>query len=353
MTFRRLFLFSLLPLLPLGLVGCDLAGLDDSGPSPADGVYVANQGNFGDGNGSVTVYDPADQTAQPEAISGLGSIVQGVALRDTSLLVMANTGARVDLFSTNGPTQTGQVTGFNSPRYATFTDETTAYITDQSPFGSSASPAVRILNVNGAQSQVVDSIPVSGNPEGIAVSEPTDRAFAALGAFGASTLVAVLNTSQNTLDREVDIGCAPRDVVADNDGDVFALCSDAASAVILDAGSGTVDTTLALPDTAESASGVGDPASYDADSEELYIASDSGIIRVNTASNTVEATVNVGLSRTPGAVGYDSGDGVLYVARLNPSSPFTSAGTVTIHERDGTQMGSFGAGIAPTYIAFR
>lgn len=353
MTFRRLLLLSLLPLLPLGIAGCDLAGTSESGPSPASGVYVADQGNFSDNNGSVTIYDPDDETAQPRAISGLGSIVQGLALRDTSLIVMANSGARVDIFSTNGPTQVSQVTNVKSPRYASFINDTEAYVTDQSPFMSTASPAVRVLDVSGGQSQVVDSITVSASPEGITVAAPTNRAFVALGAFGSSTLVAVLNTSQNRLVQEVDIGCASRDVVADDDGDVFALCSDAAEAVILDANSGAVDTTLALPDTAESASGVGDPASYNADSEELYIGSDSGIIRVNTGSNTVDTTVDVGLSGPPGAVGYDNGAEALYVARPDPSNPFSASGTVTIHERDGSQMGSFDTGIAPTYIAFR
>lgn len=349
MTLRHLLLLSLVPVLSLLAMGCDLVG---ETPSSDDrflsGVYVANQGNFDDGSGSVTIYDPASQQAQQGAVDNLRSIVQGIALEDTTLLVMANSGARVDVFSSNGPTQTAQVNGVNSPRYAAFTGPSTAYVTDQSPFQSALRPAVRVVALDASTPQVVSSIRVSGTPEGITVSGR--HAYAALGAFGATTLVAKIDTRTNVLDREIDVGCAVREVVADGDGDVFALCTDAAEAAVLDAASGTVDTRLSLPDTAETTFGVGHPAAYSPGINELHIASDTGIIRVDTESNTVTTTLDVGLSGPPGAVGYSAAREALYVARV---SGFATRGTVTIHDRDGTQTGSFDAGIAPTYIALQ
>jgi hypothetical protein len=348
MTLRQSLLVLLLPLLGAALSGCDLSGTTGGPEAPSvTGVYVANQGNFGDGNGSVTVYDPSTEQLRPRAVRGLASIVQGITVRDTTLLVMANSAARIDVFSTDGPTQTGQVTGVTSPRYAAFTGPTMAYITDQSFTGPSA---VRVLDLSGGQPQVVSTIPVSGSPEGIAVAE--DRAYAALGAFADTSLVAAIDVGQNALDDEIDVGCTPRDVAADGTGDVFALCSDAAEAVILDARSGAVDTRLSLPDTAETAFGVGDPASYTAAAEELHVTTDTGIIRIDTRSDAVDALLDVGLSSAPGAVAYDAARQALYVARL-PDAPFTERGTVTIHDRGGTQTGSFQAGIAPTAIDFR
>ena len=342
----RSFLFVFLPvLLGAGLVGCDLVG--DVGTDTPDvaGVYVGNQGNFSEGNGSVSVYDPTTGERQPEAISGLGSIVQGLAVRDTSLLVTANSAARVDVFSTNGPTQTAQLTDVTSPRYAAFDGPSTAYLTDQSFAGPAA---VQVLDLAGPQPRVTSTIEVSGSPEGIAVSE--GQAYAALGAFGDTTLVAAIDTRQNTLQDEIDVGCTARDVAADDTGDVFVLCTDAAEAVILGGATGTVASRLPLPDTAETVFGVGDPSAYSPGARELYVATDSGVLRIDTESNTVETTVDVGLSAPPGAVGYDASRQELYVAR---PAGFTERGTVTIHERDGTQTGSFQAGIAPTDIAFQ
>ena len=330
------------------LSGCDLTGSEPGTDAPTvTGVYVANQGNFNDGNGSVTAYDPATDRLRASAVSGLGSIVQDIALRDTSLLVMANSAARVDVFSTDGPTQTAQITDLTSPRYAAFAGPATALVTDQSFSGPSA---VRVLDLSGAQPRVSSTLSVSGAPEGIALAG--NRAYAALGAFGDTTLVAAIDVEQARLDREIDVGCTPRDVAADQSGDVFALCSDAAEAVVLDARSGAVRTRLPLPDTAETVFGVGNPAAYAAGARELYVATDTGVLRIDTASNTVAATVDVGLSSPPGAVAYDASRRELYVARAAPS-PFTVRGTVTIHDRAGTQIGSFPAGIAPTDIAFR
>jgi len=345
MTARPPFFVLLITILGISLAGCDLVG--DAGTDTPDiaGVYVANQGNFGDGNGSVSIYDPATEQVQPTAISDLGSIVQAIAVRDTSLLVTANSAARVDLFSTSGPTQTAQITGVTGPRYAAFDGASTAYITDQSFTDPSA---VQVLDLDRPQPQITTTIEVSGTVEGIAVTE--GRAYAALGAFGDTTLVAALDTRQNTLDDEIDVDCTPRDVTADDAGDVFAFCTDAAEAVILDGATGTVTSRLSLPDTAETVFGVGNPSAYSPGARELYVATDTGVVRIDTESNTVETTVDVGLSAAPGAVAYDASRQELYVAR---SAGFTERGTVTVHERDGTQTDSFPVGIAPTDIALR
>ncbi|MFB6247918.1 MAG: YncE family protein [Salinibacter sp.] len=348
MTLRQVLLVLFGSLLGAALSGCDLSGTTGGPGTPSvTGVYVANQGNFTDGNGSVTIYNPSTEQLQPQAISGLGSIVQGIAVRDTTLLVMANTAARIDVFSTDGPTQTAQVTGVTSPRYAAFTGPSTAYVTDQSFTGASA---VRVLDLSAEQPRVVSTIPVSGSPEGIAVTG--DRAYAALGAFGDTSLVATIDVTRNALEDEIDVGCTPRDVAADASGDVFALCSDAAEAVVLEGGTGTIQTRLALPDTAETAFGVGDPASFTPAAEELHVATDTGVIRIDTRSDAVDRLLDVGLSSAPGTVAYDAARQDLYVARL-PDAPFTERGTVTLHDRGGTQTGSFPAGIAPTAIDFR
>lgn len=346
MTQSRLCLTVLTIVLGVSLTGCDLVSdNEDSDSTATTGVYVANQGNFGDGNGSVTVFDPETQETRPSAVSNLGSTVQGIAVRDTSLLVMANSAARLDVFSTDGPTQTGQVTDLSGPRYAAFTTPSTAYVTDQSLAGPSA---VHVVDLSGSSPQVTSSISVSGLPDGITVTG--DRAYAALGGFSDTTLVAALDASDNTLVREIDIGCYSRAIAADGDGDVFALCSDAAEAVVLDGASGEVETRLSLPDTAATAFGIGYPVSYSAGAEELYVTTDTGIIPIDTQSNTVADPVDVGLSSAPGAVAYNAARQELYVARV-PS--FTERGTVTIHDRDGEQTGAFDAGIAPTYVDVR
>lgn len=348
MTLRHSSLAFLTLILAVVLSGCDLLGENEAEDTPAvstAGVYVANQGNFGDGNGSVTFYTPEDENSQPTFISDLQSTVQGIAISDSSLLVMSNSAARIDVFAADDATQEAQITELSGPRYATIAEEETAYVTDQAFAGPSS---VRVLDRSGTEPQLSSTIEVSGTPEGITTAG--SRVYAALGAFGDTTLVAAIDRQENTLEEEIDVDCTPRSIAADGDGDVFALCSNSATAVILDAARGTVASRLSLPDTAETAFNVGQPASYAPAAQELYVATDSGVVRIDTESNTVATTLEVDGPAPIGAVAYDGLREELYVATV-PS--FTERGTVTIYDRDGVETGSFQAGIAPTYIEFR
>lgn len=343
---RHSFLLALSIVLSVTLVSCDIVGGEDDDASVTTaGVFVANQGNFGDGNGTITTYDPETETVQPSAISGLGSIVQGIAVQGPRLFVAANSAARVDVFSTEDLSATGQITAFSGPRYFAFTDENTAYVTDQSFAGPSD---VKVLDVSGSDPELSDSIEVSGTPEGIATAG--SRVYVSLGAFGGSTQVAAIDATDNSLVDEIDIGCASRFLVSDTDAEVFVFCSDANEAVVLEGSSGQIEERLSLPDTVESASGIGQPVSVSREVHEMYATTDTGILRIDTETNEHVETLDVEEPSSIGGLAYDGVRDELYLARVRG---FTEAGTVTIHERDGTQITSFEAGIAPTYVTFQ
>lgn len=347
MTVRRLALTLLIPFLTLSLVGCDLVGTDEDDDASAvtEGVYVANQGNFGDGNGSVTLYNPNTEEGTTEAIGDLNSIVQSIALRNDRLYLAANSGGRLDIFDAEDQSQLQQVTAFSGPRYLTFPDDETAFLTDQSFSGPSS---VHVLDGADSAPKVATSIEVPGTPEGITHTD--DRVYAALGGFSDTTLVAAINPINRTLAETIDVGCAPRFTIADRQDEVFVLCSDTAEVVVLEGSTGDELTRLDLPSPSSTA-GPGQPGFFAAEAEELYvIASQDRLVRINTATNEVTSTLGPFDGNPIGAVAYDGVREELYLGRV---PGFAEQGTVTIHERDGTETGSFPAGIAPTYIDFR
>lgn len=347
MSLRTLSLFSLFSLLTL-LVGCDLAGTGDNAAGGTDasitsGVFVANQGAFGQGNGSISVYDPLSDQSSSGAITGLSSIVQGIALREGKLYVAANSGGRLDVFSTVSLNPVAQVTNqISSPRYFAFPSEQTAYVSNL--FGD-------ISVVDLSSGTVTKTISTSGSPEGLTVAD--DRVYAALGVFNASSKVAVLNTNDATLTTEIDIGCTARFVLTDDQNEVFALCNNETTGevVILD---GTKEQSrFALADSVQTA-GPGQDAYYSSGTQELYVVlAEDRVIRINTVTNQKTATLTPSGPGPIGAVGYDDVNDRLYLGRADPTSPFSAAGTVTIHKRDGEKVGDFSAGIAPTFIDFR
>lgn len=346
MTLRRLLLAVLTTALGLIVLGCDLVGSDEDETSiTTEGVYVANQGNFGDGNGSVSLYDPGTNDVTSEAIGSLNSIVQSIALRNDRLYLAANSGGRLDVFDAENRTQQGQLTGLSGPRYLAFANDETAFLTDQSFSGPSS---VEVLDVSDVSPEVATTVEVPGTPEGLTATD--DRVYAALGGFSDTTLVAVLDVDERSLTNTIDVGCAPRYAIADRQDEVFVLCSDTAEAVVLNGATGNEVARLSLPDL-PSTLGPGQPAFFAADAEELYVVvSQNRLTRINTATNEVGSTLGPLDGASIGAVGYDPVREELYVGRV---PGFTERGTVTIHERSGTQTGSFQAGIAPTYIDFR
>lgn len=346
MNLRRVSLTVLVAAISLTLISCDLLGSEEEEEPTTltNGIFVANQGNFSDANGTVSVYNPRTGDVTMDALDNLNTIIQSIALQGDRLYLTANSAGRLDVFDSESLGEQQQITDLNGPRYLAFSNQT-AFLTDQS-FGDGSK--VQILDVGNESLQATDNITVSGTPDGITATE--NRVYAALGAFGSSTLVASIDANQQSLIDEIDIGCASRYTVSDAQDEVFAFCSDKAEAVILDGSTGNIQSSLSLPDTAETTSNIGQVASFSEVDEEIHVATDTGILRIDTESNTVATTLEVGEESSIGAVAYDGLRQELYVGRV---SSFTERGTVTIHDRDGTETDSFQAGIAPVYIDFR
>ena len=346
---RRLLPLLLAAFLTTSLAGCDLFGDEDGPRERTQGVFVANQGNFSDNNGTISVYDPVQDEASPQALTNFNSIIQGITIFGRRLYVSANTGGRIDVFDTDSLGQVAQVSGLDAPRYVELTQRGIAAVTVQS-FADSSS--IRFVNFDVATPSITDTVTVPGTPEGITLT--SERIYAALGAFGDTTLVGAIERRTQAFST-VDVGCATRFVLADNGEDIYAVCSDKAEVVRLEGSTGDILGRIALPDTA-STLGPGQTASFSERADELYVVvGDRSVVRIDTESEMITAEIGpVEGERGIGAVAYDATREELYLGRLAPPpAGFTTQGRVSIHNRSGAQTGSFAAGVAPTHIAFR
>ena len=356
-AFRCAALGTLL-VLPLFLAACDSAttppdecfgDTTDCLPAPAP-VLVGNQGNFTAGDGSVTVYDPASGEAS-EPVTGLGSIVQSVSVALGQLYVAANTGGRVEVYEvvTGAYEHVGRVE-VESPRYVVDGDGGRLYVTSQLYDRPS-----EVVVVDAASLEVIETVEVGGFAEGVVVAG--DRVFVATGAFSATQEVVVIDAETNEVAQRIDVGCtAPRSLVTDPDGEVWVFCAGTpamgeapeveSEVVVLDAATGDVVARIEIDGRIDTA-GPGQDA-YAALSPTLLAVRDQDtLLRFNAVSNTLEATIP--LDGAPiGAVAFDEVHGRIYVGRV---PGFDVAGSVTIHEMDGTQVGQFGTGAVPTSIS--
>lgn len=346
---------ALLLCLPLLLTACDSTstecGNDADCPPPRATVFVGNQGNFTAGDGSVTVYDPTSEEAT-EPIADLASIVQSVSVNFGRLYATANTGGRVEVYDVTSSSydRIGRIEVEN-PRYVALDGGRSRLYVSKQLYDRPSEVAV----VDAQSLEVVATVEVGGFAEGIVFVD--DRVFVATGAFGATQEVVVIDATTSTVVERIDVGCtAPRSLVVDAGGEVWVFCAGdpgfgdtpevQSEIVVLDATTGEIVNRIAVDGRIDTA-GPGQDA-FSAGSAGVFVVRDQDtVLRFDWSDNTLAAMIPVA-GDPIGAIAYDLFYDQLYLGRV---PGFDVAGSVTIHDRDGTQVGQFAAGAAPGSIA--
>lgn len=353
----KLLRFFALPILLLIATGCDAVGDNDSDPV-VNGVFVINQGNFGDANGSVTVLDPGADPSRRDEITALGTILQSAALMDDKLYLMANTADRIDIFDATSLEQIAQISDVVSPRYMIATG-TTAYVTNL--YGASGSfTGGSVTAIDLLRNETSQQIQVGNNPEGLALVD--ERLYVANHGFGAGSTLNVIDLATHAVVDTIDVDCdGPRFLVADTDEDVFVFCTgqtlydyqynvvgETDGAVrVLDGGTGQILKRIAV-DGRIGTEGPGQDAFHAAEAGRIYAVKDQfSVLVFDTESNAQVREIGPFEGNAIGAVAFDEQRAHLYLGR---NAGFDQAGSVTIHRQDGEQIGAATAGVAPAFI---
>ena len=330
-------------------------------------AFVGNAGNFAENNGSVTRYGIDDgAVSTPLPTDSLGGLVQNLAVEGGDLFVLLNfsdsfdagTG-RVDVYDLDleGRTRQDDVSvprGFGVAELGPLSDgqsDVLAYWTTNLYAGT----ATR-LTADGTE--IVAE--VGDNPEGVAVVG--DRVYVANSGFGFGSSLSVVDRTTGADRGTVGAVCTgPRTLAADAEGDVWVVCTGTSDfntgevtapgeVVVVTGATGAVAERFVFEDQTIGSATLGQDASLSLANGELYVIADGGVVRFDTATNARGATIPV--EGAVGAVGYDAETQRLYVGRPNADSPFGDDGFVTLHDRDGAEVGRFDAGIAPVAIVF-
>ncbi|MEX2363269.1 MAG: DUF5074 domain-containing protein, partial [Balneolaceae bacterium] len=155
------------------------------------GIYVLNEGNFGQANASITSYNPETGVVTQnvyESVNGtpIGDALQSAALIDEKLYLVVNNSHKIEVVNPETFTNIGTIEIANgaSPRYIAKAGEHKAYVTNL------YANAVSIINLESLEE--TGSIEVGANPEGIAVVGT--NAFVANSGFGNGNTVSIINT---------------------------------------------------------------------------------------------------------------------------------------------------------------
>ena len=145
---------------------------DDPEPSGAyaNGIFIINEGNFGDGDGSVSFYSRA--TGETEQIvfqsvneeESLGDVIQSAVSHNELLYLIANNSNKIEVVNTNTFESQFTITDIALPRYMTIY-QGKGYLTEWVSFSDPG----KVTVVNLETGAIESSIEVGSLPEDIEV----------------------------------------------------------------------------------------------------------------------------------------------------------------------------------------
>ena len=231
---RKFFIYISMCCLCFGWNSCandddDMVG--DGCPTPTtvyeSGVFVVNEGAFGNGTGTLSFFNSANgevsnriyQKANCEEV--IGSVLQSVTEEDDRFYLVVNDAQKVIVADAKNMEKLGQIEGLQQPRYFLKIDETTAYVTQW--VGTQQG---NIAVVNLPDLSIRATIPAGGGPE--AIIKYQDKIYVANEGgqnftVGDSTVL-VINPLTHEVEKTLIVGRSPNAFQIDKNGDLWVSC---------------------------------------------------------------------------------------------------------------------------------
>jgi len=348
---------SFLLLISLLFTGCVK---NPSGPDSGDqtipaasGVYVLNEGNYGDVEGGrLSLYVPARDTVYHSLVEAansgahLGSTADDFALFRGRLYVLMSGSERLVIVSAS-----------------THVIEKDAYFPGDAPH-SLLIDSVRnviyitrlfkgsVLIVNLQTLQTEDSITVGQNPLEMLLTG--NRLFVCNSGYGSDNRISVINPDTRSIESTISVGMGPSGIARGSDGMLWVACTGNAYAIPLLPGAlyRINPNTKAVVDSIRFADPLGGTIAASVDGY-LYLIGTSASYYGGSVHRVAISTLGVIQSFIQGTyygIGVDEATGDLFLA---DAKSFTAAGVVSIYTAGGVLKKTFVAERGPSVFIFK
>ncbi len=227
MTFSKNTLWALLAAVTFSFLACT-KGDEKPESAYASGVFITCEGTFTI-QGTMSYYNRVDSTrsdifATENGGAKIGSILQSFTIfNNVGYLVVNNSNKIITVDPKTFVATATYDTGFIFPRYALGVDASRIYVSSYGKAGLDGN--IRLFDVSSTPKKVSRIIPTGkGTSKMILVS---GKIWAVNdGGFSQDSTVTVVNTSADTVvEKRIKVGLAPKDIVADNNGNIWVLCA--------------------------------------------------------------------------------------------------------------------------------
>ena len=237
-----------------------------------DGILVSNEGPFNNGTGTVT-YISNDLSTTEDAIyksvnnTDLGNIVQSMHLVENKAYIVANVSNTINVANRYTFEKLATITdGLSNPRYFVKANSNgKGYVTNWGDTADDTDDYIAIINLE--TNTVEGNIPVVLGPERLVTKEGSIY-VAHQGAFGQNNKVSVIDATSNAVITTITVGDVPNSMQFDSSGNLWVLCAGKPS--------------FSGEETA------------------------GALVRINTTTNEVEATLAFETTDHPGQLGIDT-----------------------------------------------
>lgn len=186
-------------------------------------VLVVNEGNFGWGLGTISLYDPssgaviADYYQQQNNNGTLGNVCQSITKYNNSYYIVMNNSNKIVVVNANDFIKRATISGFNSPRYMLPITYSKAYVSDL------YAKYIQVIDLN--TNTITGSIPCLNGTEEMTLIY--NKAFIT---NTNSNYCYVVNTTNDIITDSINVGKGNSSICIDKNSKVWVLSSGNTSA---------------------------------------------------------------------------------------------------------------------------
>lgn len=331
----------------------------------ANGLFITNEGGFGNSNGSISFYNYEEDTAynmeantvynnvfQNVNSRVLGDVIQSMNVKHDSLgFILVNNSNKIEVVDHNTLQEVYTIEEVAGPRYMEIGEEK-GYV---SCWGDNT---VKVIDLE--TYSVSKSIAVGAGPEKMAIAN--NKLFVAnAGGWGTDSVISVIDLETEEVISSIEVKYSPRDIEVDKDGNLWVLCfgkvvydpvtyalvEETASMVYkINPNSNSVVAEIELfgdqhPTTLE----------IDNDGSTLYFGGGFGFGGIySLVIEGSSATTTKIIEDYAYGFAYDLNSEKLFVT---VAPDFTGAGELYRYSVDGTKVGTYSVGIGPNGASFK
>lgn len=337
-------LFVLLILLSaLTAVSCSKSGNTGADEPSLGKVYVLNQGGFGRGEASITIFDPETRSITQNAFLArngrpLGDVLQSATIVGEDLYLVVNNSKKIEVVDLNtlASKKTINMPSSSSPRYMAAVSNDVAFVTNL--FND------HVYELNLSTGTVVDSINVGGWTEDIAYVN--GRLFVTKNPFAGTDFeseVIVINAQSKEIEANISTLPGPQRIVVVGQS-IWVNCGGEWAAN--NGGLVEINTTnLSVSQTVDFGGSTSNLSFSEADNSLFVLA--NGIVRVPL--NDVNNRTTISDKSYYGLKIYKKDNVIIYAA---DARNFTQNGMVYMYNNDGNTADSISTGIVPYDFIF-